>query len=359
MPVTPAKAGVQKSQSARIGTVVNDFGRWMPAFAGITEVKALNCVSPMMIGNIAKYPPPDKTGLQSDFPRTIWMLWHQGWENAPELVQRCRRSWEYHNPGWTIHALDAENLADYVDLSELSLPLDKGNLAWLSDLVRINLLRTHGGVWADATTFCNRPLNEWLYDHLGSGFFSFERGGGAIGWFMAAAPGNPLVDIWRREAHTYWKDAPPQLWLSQTRHSFAKRLMDAAYFSAGRPRPRAIAYTLRLLGMFLRTFPVFLLSPLFRNVLKVAHYYWLYFIFKKCYKTHRQFRQIWDRTPKVPAVGLIELGGMVGLAQPISADRKLEIDERLVSVYKLNWRLDPAKVVPGTFAHYLLATIPR
>ena len=29
------------------------------------------------------------------FPKTIWMLWYQGWENAPELVKRCRRSWQY------------------------------------------------------------------------------------------------------------------------------------------------------------------------------------------------------------------------------------------------------------------------
>ena len=37
----------------------------------------------------------------TDFPKTLWMLWLQGRENAPE-VQRCLRSWEHHNQGWTI-----------------------------------------------------------------------------------------------------------------------------------------------------------------------------------------------------------------------------------------------------------------
>ena len=49
MPVTPAKAGVQKLQCERIGTMVNDSAHWIPAFAGMTEVKALNCVSTIQI----------------------------------------------------------------------------------------------------------------------------------------------------------------------------------------------------------------------------------------------------------------------------------------------------------------------
>ena len=50
------------------------------------------------------------TLVGGDFPRTIWLFWLQGWENTPELVKRCLRSWEHHNPGWTIRTLDAETL---------------------------------------------------------------------------------------------------------------------------------------------------------------------------------------------------------------------------------------------------------
>ena len=66
--------------------------------------------------------------MRGDFPRTIWTYWHQGWEHAPELVQRCRRSWEYHNRGWTIRALDAETLPAYVDLSDFSPSPDRDSV---------------------------------------------------------------------------------------------------------------------------------------------------------------------------------------------------------------------------------------
>ena len=79
------------------------------------------------------------------------MFWRQGWDVAPELVRRCLRSWEYHNPGWTIRALDAETLPAYVDLSDFSAASERDfTVQTLSDLLRLGLMSTHGGVWADA-----------------------------------------------------------------------------------------------------------------------------------------------------------------------------------------------------------------
>ncbi len=97
---------------------------------------------------------PPVSHAANDFPSTIRMLWHQGWENAPELVKRCLRSWQYHNPGWTIRALDAETLPSWIDLSGFSAAPDRDfTLQSLSNIVRLGLLNEHGGVWADATTY--------------------------------------------------------------------------------------------------------------------------------------------------------------------------------------------------------------
>lgn len=102
-------------------------------------------------------------GCSASFPRTIWMLWLRGWEHAPELAQRCRRSREYHNPGWTIRALDVDSYPGYMDISNLSpSPGIDFAPAGLSDIIRINLLKTYGGVWVDADCFCRRPLDRWL-----------------------------------------------------------------------------------------------------------------------------------------------------------------------------------------------------
>src|SRR5690554_5540207 len=40
--------------------------------------------------------------LHPDIPRTIWMLWQQGWDKAPDLAQACAKSWREQNPGWEL-----------------------------------------------------------------------------------------------------------------------------------------------------------------------------------------------------------------------------------------------------------------
>ena len=41
------------------------------------------------------------------------MLWQQGWDSAPPLVQHCARSWEERNPGWVLHRLDEATISDF------------------------------------------------------------------------------------------------------------------------------------------------------------------------------------------------------------------------------------------------------
>ncbi len=109
-------------------------------------------------------------------PRKIWFCWFQGLEHAPELVRECHASWVRHNPGWEIHVLDEQNTDDFVDEScgwkWEHLPLEKR-----ADLLRLALLETHGGVWADATCYCTRPLDDWIFDCMDTGFFCFQNDG--------------------------------------------------------------------------------------------------------------------------------------------------------------------------------------
>lgn len=44
-------------------------------------------------------------------PKTIWIFWLQGWDNAPELVKLVRQTWQHHNPSWTIISLEESNLS--------------------------------------------------------------------------------------------------------------------------------------------------------------------------------------------------------------------------------------------------------
>src|SRR5271154_4005391 len=106
--------------------------------------------------------------------KTIWSCWFQGRENAPPLVKKCLNSWERNNPDWKFRCLDATSIERYFPLKHY-IDLDRQSLtaASLSDVLRILLLHEFGGVWVDATLFCNLPLNDWLSTVMGEGFFAF------------------------------------------------------------------------------------------------------------------------------------------------------------------------------------------
>lgn len=301
-------------------------------------------------------------GGAGGFPRTIWMFWRQGWENAPELVRRCRRSWEYHNPGWTIRLLDGDTWRSEVDLSDISPAPDEDLITVsFSNLLRFGLLKTHGGVWADATCFCRRPLDDWISHFLGSGFFSFERDGWPMYWFLASAPGDPVMDRWYSAARDYWAGCSPQLRRSLDLKQ--PRRIDAVLHRARMLERRWAVdrrgdWLLKKLGEWLWRNPGANLSPLFRNILRSAPFFWTHYLFRVNYERDAQVRRIWDSTPKFRTAGLLELGRGPGLYAPLSDSARWAIDERHDPVFKLNWRLDLSRAGPGSHLDYLFSTVP-
>lgn len=140
--------------------------------------------------------------------KIIWTCWFQGWQAAPDLVRKCVQSWEKRNPGWDIRRLDANTISKYVDLNPyIDLTRQTVTAASLSDILRMLLLHEYGGVWVDATAFCNVPLDDWLPLAANTGFFAFAFRGleHPLGtWFLAAEPGNPLLANWAANAMRYW-----------------------------------------------------------------------------------------------------------------------------------------------------------
>lgn len=139
----------------------------------------------------------------SEVPKVIWMYWHQGESEAPFVVRRCIDSWRRHNPGWEVRVLDGDTVASHADMSDVSEAL---TFRFFADLLRVRLLKTHGGVWADATVYCHRPLQDWLPLQTVTGFFAFRHPGPArwiASWFLAAAPGHILPTVWEAEFAPY------------------------------------------------------------------------------------------------------------------------------------------------------------
>ena len=142
----------------------------------------------------------------------IFILWIQGFNNAPLVVSKCVQSWKHHNPDWNVVLLDKNNLNEWIDTSFMN---KKMKMCHKSDIIRVLLLQKYGGVWADSTTFCNRPLHDWLPTK--EGFFAFYNSTGNTmisNWFLYAKKHNYIITKWRdatlnyynhhEKAHTYY-----------------------------------------------------------------------------------------------------------------------------------------------------------
>jgi len=158
------------------------------------------------------YSIPQKEGFDtSHLEKNIWLLWLQGWESPPWLIQQVKRSWERKNPGWTIHLLTEENLSSYVDIDYIYK--DSITPQAKSDIIRLSVLQRYGGVWADATLLCMRPLDSWVYPTIkSSGFWMYHGNGGGMdrtqgpaSWFIVSKANSYIITTWKQACDDYWK----------------------------------------------------------------------------------------------------------------------------------------------------------
>jgi hypothetical protein len=229
--------------------------------------------------------------------KTIWTCWFQGRGTAPPLVQKCLSSWERRNTGWEFRCLDAMTIERYVPLSQ-HIDLDRQSLtaASLSDILRILLLREFGGVWVDATLFCNRPLDEWLPGVMDEGFFAFAAPHSdrpLSSWFLSAEPDNCLVSTWHRRTIAYWST-------------------------------RAAS----------------------------DDYFWFHHLFRDMCEADRAAAAAWSRVPKVSADGPHALQFGEHLYRPLAEG--LAAIDRTTPVFKLTYRLPAQGVEPGCLLDHLL-----
>ena len=199
----------------------------------------------------------------SDIPKIIWMYWEQGWNSAPKLVQQCRESWDNSNQDWEVRCLDKDTVLDYFDL-EAWMPGAELKPQWLvpvkkwwhkslhstelvktkrlriqfrSDIIRVNLLETYGGVWADATLFCRQPLDDWIAPYIKQGFFAFSNPGENLAlpdkslplflnYFLIAKKGSYIVRTLNQALYQYWEQRT-----SADQYLYMFKLFNDCYFN--------------------------------------------------------------------------------------------------------------------------------
>jgi len=110
---------------------------------------------------------PPNTSPRTSEPSKIWFCWMQGEETMPEIPRLCLASLRKHANGHEVVVLNAENYRKYVSLSDHIIKLyESGKLiqAHFADILRVNLLAQHGGLWMDATLFVIKDIPESIFD---------------------------------------------------------------------------------------------------------------------------------------------------------------------------------------------------
>lgn len=268
-------------------------------------------------------------------PRKIWILWFQGLSKAPFLVRKCIDSWVKENQNWEVIILDENNVSKYVvlDLPEnilANLPLVKK-----SNVVRLHLLSKYGGVWADATTFCMKPLDEWIDDCTTSGFFAFYKPGRdriMSSWFMVSEKGSPIVLKLKERLNSFW-------------------LVNEFNINT-RFKKIIIKLLEQILNRNEKT-TKYWFSPVVTKLLKVYPYFVFHYMFERLVSEDSECQKIWDETKRISADGPHNIK-RYGLFSPVNEDIKKEVDEKHIPIYKLTWKLDHRRYSPSTLLYYLL-----
>ena len=146
--------------------------------------------------------------------KKIWIFWWQGIENAPEIVQICYNSVKENLADWEIILVTEKNYSEYANFpSYIIQKLQKGQitLTHFSDLLRLELLINHGGLWLDSTVLCTSasiPISI-----INSDLFVYQiLKPGADGhatimssWCMYAKTNNKILMATRELLYEYWK----------------------------------------------------------------------------------------------------------------------------------------------------------
>jgi Tfp pilus assembly protein PilF len=238
--------------------------------------------------------PPQET---RDLGFKVFVFWAQGIDAAPPVVRRCAQAVRRHHNEGDVLFLDQAAVREHVPPA-LAERLH-GNWTRLSDLLRLELLSTYGGVWMDATCLPRARMQDAVPDLMGSGFFAFTYRHARLGnWFLASEPNHYVVAMLREAHRTYWD-----------------------------------AYD------------------------HVVDYYLFHHLFEVLYHLDQRFSALWDSTPRLPVRRATAYSKI--LAEPYDPERARELLEHSF-VHKLSYKVEAQGVRPGSgLAHLLEGELPE
>lgn len=144
----------------------------------------------------------------------IWIMWWQGYDQAPKIVKACINSIRRNNVNHEVILITKDNFQDYVNLPTFVLnKVDLGciSITHLSDMIRALLLYIYGGVWCDATILDIQPIPDEVFK---SNFYTIRTDlktkdpshGNWTTFFMSSRPRNILMKKIAIYHFQFWKE---------------------------------------------------------------------------------------------------------------------------------------------------------
>lgn len=148
-------------------------------------------------------------------PRIIHQIW-VGPKEFPSEFAGYQKTWKKHHPDWELKFWTEDNLPGDLTrpeaLDRLRTPAER------SDILRLEVLLRHGGVYVDTDFECRRSLEPLIADL--DFFIADLKPGRTNNAFIGAEPGHPLLEralreCTPREYYGYDKEAAGPLFLDK------------------------------------------------------------------------------------------------------------------------------------------------
>ena len=251
-------------------------------------------------------------------PRTIYSLWLQGRDNAPELVQLCLDRWERLNPEYELRVMEQRDFDEVLR----DFPVDPQSLTIqaASDALRARVLAQNGGIWADATLLPVLPLSEWLSDMLGEAdFFAFNPPGSdrpIASWFLVCRRQSYIMRRWLRSIEAYW-------------YKERRLIVDSR---EGDAIPEDPLWEVSLAG---------------GGAKDTCPYFWFHYLFGELLDTEERFRREFATSRDMPSEPAVRVQRLLR-ETPDATKAEVREVARQAPVQKLDWRQEyPLDVLSG------------
>ena len=144
----------------------------------------------------------------------VWVFWYQGLTDAPVLIKKCVESIHQYFDDSEVVVLTKNNYEEYVKFPDYIMSKFKKGIisfAHFSDLIRIELLATYGGIWCDATLYFTDKIPSYINN---ADLFVFknidldrsdENVIVASNWFIVCKANNDLIVATRDLLFEYYK----------------------------------------------------------------------------------------------------------------------------------------------------------